>query len=81
MTKRLALAIVAVPLAVFLASSGATWATGSSADPVLGSALVGVTGTQGAPAAVAHALPRAPSIHRASANPRDPMAAAEAAKV
>ena len=56
MTKRLALAIVAVPLAVFLASSGATWATGSSADPVLGSALVGVTGTQGAPSAVALAL-------------------------
>jgi len=55
-TKRLALAIVAAPLVVFLLTSGAAWATGSSADPVLGSAVVTVTGTQGAPAAIALAL-------------------------
>ncbi len=56
MTKRNVALAVLVPLGVFLLAASQVWVSGRTTDAVLGSATLGVTGTQATPAAVALGL-------------------------
>ena len=56
MTKRTVALAVLVPLGVFLLAASQVWVSGRTTDAVLGSATLGVTGTQATPAAVALGL-------------------------
>ncbi len=52
MTKRSVVLAVGLPLAVLLLSLSQVWATGTSADPVLGRTVLSATGGQLAPASI-----------------------------
>lgn len=53
LTKRMTFLVLVVPALVMLLAGTRTWATGRSADPILGGATIEVAGSQAAPGVIA----------------------------